>query len=85
MTQRVYAHVHAAEMRSLGEAFGQRSRAICESFVRAVAVGLIQSSRGPVKPMALTCGNIRADARTRTANRPITSRVRCQLRHAGVP
>jgi hypothetical protein len=23
MTQRVYAHVHAAEMRSLGEAFGQ--------------------------------------------------------------
>jgi MFS family permease len=33
--------------------------------------------------MALTCGNIRADARTRTANRPITSRVRYQLRHAG--
>ena len=23
MTQRVYAHVHAAEMRALGEAFGQ--------------------------------------------------------------
>ena len=23
MTQRIYAHVHAAEMRSLGEAFGQ--------------------------------------------------------------
>jgi hypothetical protein len=23
MIQRVYAHVHAAEMRSLGEAFGQ--------------------------------------------------------------
>jgi hypothetical protein len=23
MTQRVYAHAHAAEMRSLGEAFGQ--------------------------------------------------------------
>jgi hypothetical protein len=23
MTQRVYAHVHVAEMRSLGEAFGQ--------------------------------------------------------------
>jgi hypothetical protein len=23
MTQRVYAHVHAAEMRALGEAFGK--------------------------------------------------------------
>src|SRR5688572_5471502 len=38
---------------------------------------------GETSNMALTCGNLRADARTRTANRPITSRVRYQLRHAG--
>src|SRR5688572_24849888 len=30
---------------------------------------------GETSNMALTCGNLRADARTRTANRPITSRV----------
>jgi hypothetical protein len=32
---------------------------------------------------SLTCGNTRAGEGNRTPNLPITSRMRCQLRHAG--
>jgi hypothetical protein len=62
----------------------RRSRAICESSVRNRPMSAWSSSPPGRRMTPLTCGSIRADARTRTANRPITSRVRYQLRHAGV-
>ena len=85
MTLDVYSHLFADELEDLAEKMDQErtARGLCADFLRTNGklINLPRPLRA-LQPNEYRASS-RADARTRTGNRSITSQVRCQLRHAG--
>ena len=75
VTLRVYAHVLREQVASVGDIFAQA--------VKASVSNLLASRVGKTEAMNVSPGQSGAGERIRTADRPLTRRMLCQLSYTG--